>query len=186
MNEARHATAIHEAGHAVVCYLLGGRVIKVLLRDDRQGWTETDSTFCEDDLNYYRQHNSEDDLRSSKIQDGLLRDIAIAVAGKIAQGNLCGDSTLIESELEQDLKRARCGAANVHRRLDGHGGLASSGCYFPKGQCSFCEGLLVKIRSAVKAMLARSLVTDAILNLATNKLVSLNDGESLIGSELHP
>lgn len=138
----------------------------------------TDSSFSDDSLDYYKEHNSKVDPHSRRIQDDLRCDVAIAVAGAIAQLDLCGVSTLIESECDRDVKRANCGAAHIHR------GLNPPHRRFPWDRCQFCEAYLEKTRSTVKQMLAEPLVRASIKALAADKLESLENSIQREGSEV--
>ena len=169
MNEARHATAIHDAGHAVVSYLLGRRITYVVLSDDQHGETMTEWSLDNTNFEYYENNDPKEDPESKLIQDALRCDMAIAVAGAIAQDDLCGDSTLIKSELKRDLDRANCGAALIHRGLD------PPHCRYPWDQCQYCEDYLEKMRLTVRQMLAKPLVRYSIKALAADKLESLEN-----------
>jgi hypothetical protein len=184
MNEARRATAIHEAGHAVVSYLLGRGIIYVVLSDNQHGETMTEWSFDNTNFEYYESNNPNEDPESKRIQDALRCDMAIAVAGAIAQGDLCGDSTLIKSELKLDLNRANCGAALIHRGINLHRGLDPPHCRYAWDQCQYCEDYLEKIRSTVRLMLAKPLVRYSIEAVAADKLESLENSVQRKGSEI--
>jgi hypothetical protein len=184
MNEARRATAIHEAGHAVVSYLLGRRIIYVVLSDNQHGETMTEWSLDNTNFEYYENNDPKEDPESKLIQNALRCDMAIAVAGAIAQGDLCGDSTLIKSELERDLDRANCGAGLIHRGINLHRGLDPRHCRYPLDQCQYCEGYLEQMRSTVRQMLAKPLVRYSIKAVAADKLESLENSVQRNGSEI--
>jgi hypothetical protein len=78
----RQATAIHEAAHAVISYILGRGIMYAILFTDRDGEVVPMCSACNTCLAYYGKNNPANDAHSKLIQDDLRCDMTIAVAGK--------------------------------------------------------------------------------------------------------
>src|SRR5438105_1249043 len=120
MNEARWATAIHEAGHAVVSYALGRRVMHASLSDDRQGEVVPQCSVCETCVEYYEKNDPAEVAHPRRIQDDLRRDAAVALAGEVAERTICGDAHLDPAELAGDRSLCRSRASAIHLWIDGN------------------------------------------------------------------
>ena len=176
MNEIRYSTAIHEAAHAVVSYVVGRRIMHVALFNDHDGEVMPECSVCDTCMNYYQEHNPAEDPHSRQIQDNLRCDMAIAMSGEIAQRDLCEDSSINESELQQDRERAKCRAAHIHRW--------TNVCWTQWGaNCPFCENYIESMRLKVKQILVEPLIRDSIKELADD-LGDLGDFERRAGCKI--
>jgi len=165
MNQARRSTAIHEAGHVVVSYALGRRVMRAVLTDDRKGEVVQLCSACDTCNDYYSDRNPATDSHSKLIQDDLRCDMAIAMAGEIAERTMCGDCYIDEHELRQDSEFSRCRASAIHRWIDLR-------CWrerwweFPL-PCRDCEAYLKVMKQAVQKIIADPLIKSCIEKVAS-------------------
>ena len=97
MNETRWSTAIHEAGHAVVSYVLGRDIMHAVLFTDKWGELFPTCSVCRTCLTYYTEHDPAKDIHAKLIQDDLRCDMAIAMAGECAQLAICGNQGLMRA-----------------------------------------------------------------------------------------
>ncbi len=163
----------------MVSYLLGCAIVHVVLFSDKQGETTTESQFSDASLDYHAKNDPRKDAPSKSIQDQLRCDIAIAVAGKIAQCDVFGDNHPDESELEKDRNRANSGVAHIHRALD------PDCCYvWDQTRCQFCRNYLESMRTTVKHILTKPLIRDSIKALAAEKFEGLKNCEQRKGAEV--
>jgi len=143
---ARHSTAIHEAGHAVVSYVLGRRVMHAVLFDDRRGEVMPECAACDTCISYYKSFKEPVDAMHWKhIEDDLRRDIAIAIAGEIAETEICGDHYIDEGELRQDRALSQCRVSLIHYRRERK-------CLWEvfKESCRVCDDYLTLMREKMQ------------------------------------
>jgi hypothetical protein len=117
MNELvndRQATAIHEAAHAVISYMLSRRIMYAILFTDRDGEVVPMCSACNACLAYYGKNNPANDAHSKLIQDDLRCDMAIAVAGRLGQHAICGNQSMVEGDFDKDRARAKELASAIH------------------------------------------------------------------------
>ena len=107
MNEPRRSTAAHEAGHAVVSYVVGRRMMHAVLFNDQYGEIAPLCSVCDTCLAYYSDNNPSNNAHSKHIQDDLRCDMAIALAGEIAQRSICGNQNIDEGEFAKDRSLAK-------------------------------------------------------------------------------
>lgn len=176
MPEARYCTAVHEAGHAVVSFALGRRVMHAVLFNDRVGEVMPLCSVCETCLSYYKKNDPAKDCHSKQIQDDLRKDIAIATAGEIAQRIICGNAEIDDRELTQDYEFARCRASYIHYR--------HSPCLAWKDSpCPACERYLESMKRAVQQIILQPSIKSSIEALA-EKLKPLANHERMYEKEI--
>src|SRR2546425_1004204 len=110
---ARHCTAIHESGHAVLSYLLGKRVMHAVIIDDWRGEVMPQCSACDTCGRYYKSKDPADASHWKQIENDFRRDIAVAVVGEIATTEICGYESVNKNELRQDHDLSRCRASVI-------------------------------------------------------------------------
>ena len=164
VTSSRTGTCVHEAGHAVISYLLGVRFLHLEVMSDARGEVVPESASCSTCIEYYERSNPSIDDHSRAIQDDLRRQAAVIVAGEIAESEL-GPGTMVgESELAQDREKARCRASFIHLWLDGR--CRRVGSWEPEATCSLCDAFLSSLRAVVKSELLKPIVSAQVGRLA--------------------
>ncbi len=163
MNELgneRQATAIHEAAHAVISYMLGRRIMYAILFTDRDGEVVPMCSVCNSCLAYYGKNSPANDAHSKLIQDDLRCDMAIAVAGNIGQQAICGNQSIVEGDFDKDRARAKELASAIHFWKDHE-------CWVCKySACEICSQYDRSITEAVSKILKLEAVENSIRALA--------------------
>jgi hypothetical protein len=161
----RRGTCVHEAGHAVVSYLLGVRFFYIGILDDAHGEVVPESSCCPTCVDYYEKWRPSADPQSKRIQDDFRRQAAVAVAGEIAERELAPGSSATDAELAQDREQARTRASFIHfwtsedcRRESWWGDDAAI--------CSHCDAFLEPLRAQMAATLWDPTVSAAVIRLA--------------------
>jgi hypothetical protein len=168
MNEERRSTGVHEAGHAVVSYVLGRRIMHVLLFTDKRGETVPMCSVCDICLAYYSDNNPSNNAHPKHIQDGLRCDMAIALAGEIAQRAICGNQNIDEREFAKDRALAKEKASAIHLWRD-------RVCWqFKYSACQICHDYHGLMTRAAEKMVALRYIKDSIQALA-EELEKLKD-----------
>lgn len=174
---ARHSTAIHEAAHAVISYVLGRRVMFAVLLTDKWGETMPMCSVCDICLAYYGKNNPANNAHSKDIQNDLCCDMAIALAGEIAQRDICLNQDVDEREFERDRSLAREKASAIHFWSD-------CVCWRVKYEaCQICQDYSDLMTQAVEKIVAQQHIKDAIHALA-ELLENRHDCERLKGSTI--
>jgi len=175
MNELRRSTAIHEAGHAVVSYVVGRRMMHAVLFNDQYGEIMPLCSVCDTCLAYYSDNNASNNAHSKHIQDDLRCDMAIALAGEIAQRAICGNHNIDEGDFAKDRSLAKEKASAIHLWQDRI-------CWRVKySACQICSDYRDLMTRAVEEMVAPQHIKDSIQALA-ELLENRRDCERLKGS----
>jgi hypothetical protein len=161
---SRYGTCVHEAGHAVVSYLLGVRFLHIAVLDDAQGEVVPESSCCSTCVEYYERSRPSADPHSRQIQDDLRRQAAVAVAGEIAERELAPGSSVSEAELAQDHELVRCRASFIHFWADGR--CRRDGLWEIDAACSHCDAFLKPLRSVVDATFKNPKISAEVIRLA--------------------
>lgn len=157
MNELRRSTAVHEAGHAVVSYVVGRRMMHALLFDDLCGEIMPLCSVCDTCVEYYNENDPANSTHSKLIQDDLRCDMAIAIAEEIAQRAICGNGDINEYDFEKDRSRARELSSKIHRWIDPK-------CWrqWVATTCPFCKAWGDSITQAVSEIVAKQHIRNSI------------------------
>jgi hypothetical protein len=160
MTEARRSTAIHEAGHAVIGYALGRRLMRAVVFSDTTGEVLTQCSACETCKVYYYWHDPAKDPHSKRIQDDYRCDMAIAMAGGIAERAFCEDNrTNDKGELRRDEELTWSRAQAIHR-------WAQPDCWgSPEVPCQACEPYIALMKPAVEKIVGTPLIERCIREL---------------------
>lgn len=160
----RFGTCVHEAGHAVVCHVLGLLGIHVTIYSDSHGEFMPECGLCRRCLTHLERHNPDNDEHAAEIRDDLLKSVAVAVAGEVAEQGLCPGLQVSESELAVDryLAFGRASAALLHQ---------DTACYLRggadgPGQCARCDRLVSRAQVLVNEIVRHHEVASAIVGLA--------------------
>ena len=164
VKSSRIGTCVHEAGHAIISYLLGVRFLHMEVLDEARGEVVPESTSCSTCIEYYERSDPTTDDHSRAIQDDLRRQAAVATAGEIAENELGPGTVVDESELAQDRALARCRASFIHLWADGR--CRRDGSWESNTTCSLCDAFLSSLRSVVKAQLLKPTVSAQVVRLA--------------------
>jgi len=96
-------------------FALGVKFVRIIIWDDDDGEVMPECSRCESCVAYYEKHNPKDDEHAKRIQDDIQREIAVAVAGEIAEVVFTNGSVMINpEEVEVDRRRAREWACFLH------------------------------------------------------------------------
>lgn len=161
---ARHSTAIHEAGHAVTAYAVGRRLMFAVLIDERQGEVMPQCSTCDLCFDYYQRNNPAEDKHSLRIQDELRRDSAVAMAGEIAEFQICGDRYIDLEEVKSDRFKTRQRASMIHLWLGGE--CFHSGRWAASESCEACNAYLELLKHAIDRLVALPQIRNCIEGLA--------------------
>jgi hypothetical protein len=193
MNEQRHSTAIHEAGHTVIAYAVGKIIMHVVLFNDESGETMPQCGGCETCAGYYLENPISDPhsrviqdvIRRDilvPIQDDIRRDIATAMAGEAAEFAVYEKQYLNSDDLGPDRRKARGGIAMLHYHLNPK-------CYenilrnvYPP-TCKTCDNNMGIFKQSIKEMIAKPEITMCVMALAEH-LHTLNDGMRMYKEEI--
>lgn len=153
----RHETALHEAAHAVVSFGLGVDFMYIVLWDDENGEVVPECAKCPSCNYYYEKNDPASDEHSQRIQDQLRCEVAISVAGEIADA-IAGHS-VSDQELEGDRYRSRNTACFLHC-------WTSDSCpYDWTKPCERADSFLAAMKTAVEQVLKRPDVWAAVQQL---------------------
>lgn len=157
IEQTRHCTAIHESGHAVISYLLRRHMKHAVLFTHKWGEVMPKNPIGDTRVEYYTHNNPANDADSKRIQDDLRRDVAIAMAGKIAQGALCGNWTLDERDFEKDRSYTNELTTRIHRWIEPR-------CWRQWGAatCPFCKAYRDSTTHMLSHVLAEGRVENSI------------------------
>jgi hypothetical protein len=169
MNELRRSTAVHEAGHAVVSYVVGRRMMHAVLFNDQCGEIMPLCSVCDTCVEYYNENDPANFAHSKHIQDDLRCDMAIAIAGEIAQRAIRGNREIDERDFEKDRSRASELSSKIHRWIDPK-------CLRQWGAttCPFCKACRDSTTQAVNEIVAKQYIKDSIQAFA-EELEELED-----------
>lgn len=183
MNERRYSTAIHEVGHTVVAYVVGKRVMHVVLSDDKNGEAMPHCAGCDTCADYFLTNEPTKGSHSETIQDDLRRDAAAAIAGEVVELAICGDQYLDPDEIYQDLYKARGSVAMTHYWIDRrcHDNI-NSGYYPPP--CIICDAYLDTLKQSVMQIVETPEIKKSVLALA-ERLVNLDNGLRIHEVQIH-
>jgi len=161
----RKSTAIHEASHAVVSFLLGVPFLSLALLGDTSGELVPESSLCQTCVAYYEQNDPSTDPHSRRIQDDLRKSAAIAVAGIIGEEGILGQvaGSTEECAIDRELASTRASAVHLWSSVSCHLGLNSS----ESGICHDCESFLEALRAAVRRIINEPNVCGAVTTLAS-------------------
>lgn len=168
--EARHCTAIHEAAHAVLSYLLGKRVMYVVIFDNWRGEVMPQCSACDTCGHYYKSEDPTDTIHWKRIEDDLRRDIAVALAGEIATTEVCGYESTDRNELRQDRYLSKCRASVIHYRRD-------KKCLRVafNETCRACEDYIARTASSVKQIILQPSIRGCVEGFAEQLQQLKND-----------
>ena len=157
MANERHSTAIHEAGHAVVSFMVGRRILYAVMINDDCGEVVPLCSVCDTCLAYYSSSNPANDAHSKQIQDDLRCDMAIAMAGEFTQRSLCGNQGVDEADFAKDRSRAGELASAIHLWKD------DAVCWqYKYSACQICSTYRQLMTLTVSNMVASKDVKDCV------------------------
>jgi hypothetical protein len=165
MTTKRAATCHHEAGHAVTSFALGVKFMHIVIWDESDGEVTPECGRCESCVHYFERHNPSSDSHAKRIQDDIRREIAVAVAGEIAEALFSKTATTINAqEVEADRYRARQCACFLHVWSK------SSDCAGRPwtDRCAISDPFLTKMRAVVDQLLRDPKTWGAVTALATH------------------
>jgi hypothetical protein len=169
MTQMRQSTGVHEAGHAVVSYVVGRRMMHAVLLNHQCGEFMPLCSACDTCVEYYNENDPARSTHSKLIQDNLRCDMAISTAGEIAQRAICGNGDFDEHDFEKDRSRARELSSKIHQWIDPN-------CWREWGAttCPSCKAYGDSITQAVSEIVAKQHIKDSIQAIA-EELEKLND-----------
>ncbi|SRR5216684_5368927 len=165
MTTKRAATCHHEAGHAVTSFALGVKFMHIVVWDESDGEVLPECGRCTSCMHYFEKNNPANDSHAKRIQDDIRREIAVAVAGEIAEVLYSHTATTINAdEVEADRYRARQCACFLHMWSK------SSDCAGRPwtDACAISDPFLTKMRTAVERLLRDPKTWCAVTALATH------------------
>jgi hypothetical protein len=162
MSTKRAATTHHEAGHAVMSFALGLRFMYIVIWGDDDGEVIPECARCESCVEYFEKNNPTTDFHAERIQDDIRREIAVAVAGEIAEALFTNEPTMINTdEVAADRCRARRCACFLHIWS------GSPSCRWTE-PCAISDPFLTAMRSGVEQLLRDPKTWSAVTALATH------------------
>src|SRR5712692_9899041 len=170
---ARNATAVHEASHAIMSFLLDVPFKHVILFEDGTGRVVPvclfcqveDEAICDSCLQHYLQIEPDTDGHAREIENGLWRVAAIAVAGQIGQECDLGHSDGSPADTERDRQIFRYRSCLLHFRRNPE--CFRDSLWEVDGPCSGCADVLSRIRGVVRDQLSDATHLSALNELAT-------------------
>jgi hypothetical protein len=178
--EERAATAHHEAGHAVISFVLGVKFMFIVMWDDKNGVVVPECGSCETCDGFFEKNDpraepSSDDRANARladhartIRDDLRRRVAISLAGEIAEKIFTGSAEAIDpKEVECDRRKTRESARFLHCWSGTCPGLEQW-----DAPCTICDPFLADMSTSVDRLLRDSSTRKAFSALATHLIAA--------------
>ena len=152
----------------MVSYVVGRRMMHAVLFNDQYGEIMPLCSVCDTCLAYYSDNNPSNNAHSKHIQDDLRCDMAIALAGEIAQRAICGNQHIDERDFAKDRSLAKEKASAIHLWRDRL-------CWQVKySACPICRDYHGSMTKAVEKMVELQDIKDSIQAFA-DELEKLED-----------
>ena len=173
MTLSRNATAVHEASHAIMSFLLDAPFKHVILFDDRTGEVRPiclschveDEAICDSCLKHYLQNEPDTDGHSRGIENGLWVVAAIAVAGQIGEECVHGHCDGSPADTERDRQIIRYRSCLLHFRSRPE--CFRDSLWEVDSPCAGCADMLSRIQCYVRDQLSEATHLSALKELAT-------------------